>query len=173
MDEKIKLIKTVLLDVDGVLTDGTIILGKNEELKFFNAHDSMAICYARKAGLKVGIITGRKSEAVEKRAEELKMDFLYQDYKRKLEALNEIIKNECMDYRNVCYVGDDIIDIPLFRNVGFSATVNDAPDIVKSEADYISPRPGGRGAVRDIIDYILMTKGIYDSTIKAMLEEWE
>ncbi|MGA1870447.1 MAG: KdsC family phosphatase [bacterium] len=172
MDEKIKPIKIVLLDVDGVLTDGTIVLGKNEELKFFNAHDGMAISYVRKVGIKVGIITGRTSEAVKKRAEELHMDFLYQDCKRKLDTLNKILHNEGMEYQHVCFIGDDIIDIPLLKNVGFAATVDDAPDIVKSHADYVSPRPGGRGAVRDVLDYILKTQGTYDTAINALLEEW-
>lgn len=157
------------MDVDGVLTDGRIILGKNEELKFFNAHDGMGITLAKKSGMKIGIITSRTSKAVERRAEELEMDYIIQGNKNKLESLNKILKVENIDYQNVCYIGDDIIDIPLLRKVGFSATVNDAPEYVKSEASYISDKPGGRGAVRDIIEYILKCKGCLNSTIEDMI----
>ena len=157
------------MDVDGVLTDGRIILGKNEELKFFNVHDGMGITLAKKSGMKIGIITSRTSKAVERRAEELEMDYIIQGNKNKLESLNKILKVENIDYQNVCYIGDDIIDIPLLRKVGFSATVNDAPEYVKSEASYISDKLGGRGAVRDIIEYILKCKGCLNSTIEHMI----
>ena len=157
------------MDVDGVLTDGRIILGKNEELKFFNVHDGMGITLAKKSGMKIGIITSRTSKAVERRAEELEMDYIIQGNKNKLESLNKILKVENIDYQNVCYIGDDITDIPLLRKVGFSATVDDAPEYVKSEASYISDKPGGRGAVRDIIEYILKRKGCLNSTIEDMI----
>jgi 3-deoxy-D-manno-octulosonate 8-phosphate phosphatase (KDO 8-P phosphatase) len=165
-------IKLIVMDVDGVLTDGRIILGKEEELKFFGVRDGMGITIAKRSGLKVGIITSRTSEAVERRAKELKMDYIIQGCENKLETLNEILKIENLGYQNVCYIGDDIIDIPLFRKVGFSATVNDAPDIVKSEVSYVSNKAGGRGAVRDIIEYVLKCKGILNSTIDAMISDW-
>ena len=160
------------MDVDGVLTDGRIVLGKNDELKFFNIHDGMGITIAKRSGMKVGIITGRTSEAVEKRAKELKMDHIFQGSENKLKSLDEIIENENMDYQNVCYIGDDIVDIPLFKKVGFSATVNDAPEYVKSEVSYISNKFGGRGAVRDIIEYILKCNGTLNSVIEEMVNDW-
>lgn len=160
------------MDVDGVLTDGRIILGKKDELKFFNVHDGMGITIAKRSGLKVGIITSRISDAVERRAEELNMDYIIQSSKNKLRSLNEIMKIENIDYKNVCYIGDDIIDIPVFRKVGFSATVNDAPDNIKSAVSYVSSKSGGRGAVRDIIEYVLKCKGILNFTIDAMICEW-
>lgn len=165
-------IKLILMDVDGVLTDGRIILGNNEELKFFDVHDGMGVTIARKSGLKVGIITGRRSKAVEKRGEELKFDLIIQGEEKKLKKLKEILVSEKLDYREVCYIGDDIIDIPLFRKVGFSATVNDAPENVKSEVDFISNKPGGKGAVREIIEHILKSKGILNSTIESMIKNW-
>jgi 3-deoxy-D-manno-octulosonate 8-phosphate phosphatase (KDO 8-P phosphatase) len=164
-------IKLIIMDVDGVLTDGRIILGKEEELKFFDVRDGMGITIAKRSGLKVGIITSRTSEAVERRANELKMDYIIQGCENKLETLNEILKIENLGYQNVCYIGDDIIDISLFRKVGFSATVNDALDIVKSEVSYVSNKSGGRGAVRDIIEYVLKCKGILNSTIEAMISD--
>ena len=172
MNDNMQQIKLIIMDVDGVLTDGRIILGKEEELKFFDVRDGMGIAIAKRSVLKVGIITSRTSEAVERRAKELKMDYIIQGCENKLETLNEIIEIENLGYQNVCYIGDDIIDIPLFRKAGFSATVNDAPDIVKSEVSYVSNKPGGRGAVRDIIEYVLKRKGILNSTMEAMISDW-
>ena len=172
MVDKLQQIKLIIMDVDGVLTDGRIVLGKEEELKFFDVRDGMGITIAKRSGLKVGIITGRTSEAVERRAKELKMDYIIQGSKNKLKSLDEIIKIENIYYQNVCYIGDDIIDIPLFRKVGFSATVNDAPEYVKSEVFYVSNKLGGRGAVRDIIEYILKGKEILNSLIEDMINDW-
>lgn len=160
------------MDVDGVLTDGRIILGKGEELKSFDVHDGMGLSIAKKAGLRLGIITGRSSEAVERRAKELDIDVLLQGSKNKLRSLQEIMKKEYLNYQQICYIGDDIIDLPLFKIVGFSATVADAPDSIKSQVSYIATKPGGRGAVREIIEYILTSKGILQSTIDALLLDW-
>ena len=172
MKKDLQQIKLIIMDVDGVLTDGRIVLGKDDELKFFDVRDGMGITLAKRIGMKVGIITSRTSEVVEKRAKELKMDYIFQGSENKLKSLNEIIENENMDYQNVCYIGDDIVDIPLFRRVGFSATVNDAPEYVKSEVSYISNKLGGRGAVREIIEYILDYNGTLNSMIEEMVNDW-
>ncbi|MEW6606098.1 MAG: HAD-IIIA family hydrolase [bacterium] len=172
MEEKTKDIKLILMDVDGVLTDGRIILGEKEELKFFDIKDGMGITLAKKAGLKVGVITGRTSKAVEKRGKELKMDYVIQEKINKLEAVEEILKKEKLDYKNIAYIGDDIIDISLFRKVGFSATVNDAPEYIKSEVSYVANKNGGRGAVREIIEYILKNQGVLQLTIDKIIEAW-
>ncbi|MEW6619471.1 MAG: HAD-IIIA family hydrolase [bacterium] len=172
MEEKTKDIKLILMDVDGVLTDGRIILGENEELKFFDIKDGMGITLAKKAGLKVGVITGRTSKAVEKRGKELKMDYVIQEKINKLEAVEEILKKEKLDYKNIAYIGDDIIDISLFRKVGFSATVNDAPEYIKSEVSYVANKNGGRGAVREIIEYILKNQGVLQLTIDKSIKAW-
>lgn len=172
MNEKVKDIKLILMDVDGVLTDGKIILGKNEELKFFDIKDGMGITLAKKAGLKIGVVTGRTSKAVERRGKELHMDYVIQGKKNKIKAVEEILKKEKLDYKNICYIGDDIIDIALFRKVGFSATVNEAPEYVKSEVNYISSKKGGRGAVREIIEYILKEKRLLKSTVDIIIEDW-
>ena len=160
------------MDVDGVLTDGRIVLGNDDELKFFDVRDGMGITLAKRSGMKVGIITSRTSEAVEKRAKELNMDYIFQGNEIKLKSLDEIIESENMDYQNICYIGDDIVDIPLFRKVGFSATVNDAPEYVKSEVSYVSNKLGGRGAVRDIIEYILKCNGTLNAIIEEMVNDW-
>ena len=165
-------IKLLLMDVDGVLTDGRVILGKDEELKFFHIHDGMGITMARKAGLKVGIITGRSSKCVDRRAKELKMDFVVQGCETKLKALGKILDSEELGFENVCYIGDDLNDIPVLEKVGFSATVNNAPSIVKSKVHFVSKRKGGKGAVREIIEYVLGTQGKLDLVVEEMLDSW-
>ena len=172
MNKKLDKIKFIAMDVDGVLTDGRIILGKQEELKFFDIKDGMGISIAIKSGIKTAIITGRISDAVKKRAKELNIKYVVQGSKNKIKALEKVFKNEKLELENVCYIGDDIIDIPLFRKVGFSATVKDASVHVKSEVDYISKKSGGRGGVRDIIEYILNNKGILNQTIEAKIKDW-
>jgi 3-deoxy-D-manno-octulosonate 8-phosphate phosphatase (KDO 8-P phosphatase) len=172
MNKKIKDIKIILMDVDGVLTDGRIVLGKEEELKFFHIKDGQGIGLAKRSGLKVGIITGRKSKAVERRGKELKIDYISQGSNYKLDAVDKIIKAEKIDYKNVCYIGDDLVDVPVFKKVGFSATVNDASDYIKSLVSYVSSKSGGKGAVREIIEYILKERGVLDSTVNDIIKEW-
>jgi len=172
MKKNMKDIRLLLMDVDGVLTDGRVVLGEKEELKFFDIRDGIGIALAKKSGFKVGVITGRMSKAVERRGQELKMDYVIQGCKDKLKSLDEILKKEKMSYQNVCFIGDDIIDIPIFRKIGFSATVNDAPDYVKSEVTFISNKNGGRGAVREIIEFVLKSKGTLKLTIEEMINDW-
>lgn len=159
------------MDVDGVLTDGRIVLGENEELKFFDVHDGMGIALAKRAGLKVGFITSRSSTAVERRAKELDVDYICQGCQNKLAYLEEIIKKENINHQNVCFIGDDINDIPLLRKVGLPTTVHDAPDYIKKEATYVSSKPGGKGAVREIIEHILKLNGRLDTTIEDLVRE--
>jgi 3-deoxy-D-manno-octulosonate 8-phosphate phosphatase (KDO 8-P phosphatase) len=172
MESNLDQITMLVFDVDGVLTDGRIILGEKEELKFFNIYDGMGISIAKKGGFKIGIITGRRSEAVLRRARELNIDYVIQGSKKKLDSLKEIMEIEKLGFQNICYVGDDIIDVPVFRKVGFSATVCNAPEYIKSEVSYVSQKSGGNGAVRDIIEYILQRKGVLNSLIDEMIEEW-
>lgn len=165
----LSIVQAIIMDVDGVLTDGKIILGEgNVELKSFHARDGMAINIARKCGMKVGFITSRASEAVKRRGEELKIDYLFQGVKDKLSKLVEISRSEKIPLENICYIGDDINDIPILRRVGFSATVSDAPDEVKSCAAYVSRNHGGNEAVRDIIQYILSKQGKWRKTINGL-----
>lgn len=167
-------IRAIIMDVDGVLTDGMIILGSgNAELKSFHTRDGMAIIIAHRCGIKIGFITGRTSEVVQRRSEELQIDYLFQGTRDKLSKLIEISLSENMNLENICYIGDDIIDIPILKRVGFSATVLDAPDEVKSCVSYVSKNRGGREAVRDIIRHILVHQGKWNETIDSMIKEWE
>lgn len=173
-NKDLKKIKAILMDVDGVLTDGKIFYGDIKEemvdirIKAFYVRDGMAINVAQQAGLKIGFITGRSSFAAEKRAAELKINYLFQNAKNKLDIVKQICKNENLTLDEICYIGDDLIDIPAMHDVGFSATVNDAPVEVKQHAHFISEKNGGTGAVWDIIKFILRSQGKWFSTINEM-----
>lgn len=164
----------IIMDVDGVLTDGKIILGSgNAEFKAFNVRDGMAIDIARKCGMKIGFMTSRTSEVVGKRGKELKIDYLFQGVRNKLSKLMEISSSENIPLEKICYIGDDIGDIPVLKRVGFAATVSDAPEEVKSRVSYVSKNKGGMEAVRDIIQYILTAQNKWTETIESMIREWE
>lgn len=192
-----KKIKLVLLDVDGVMTDGTIFLfpapsgAKQEvgahvareadsggyaiqsdvllEAKGFNAHDGTAMSLARLAGLKTGIITKRISEAVRLRARDLKVDHVYQGAADKLSCFYEIIDKEGLEPEQVAFVGDDIIDLPVMRAVGLAIAVSNAREDVKDEAHVITDHRGGDGAVRDAIEYILKAQGKHEQCVNAYI----
>lgn len=149
-------IKLIVLDVDGVLTDGRLFIGSDgEEYKAFHTQDGMGISLAHYAGIKTAIITGRKSEAVTKRAQELKINYVYQGIHEKMEVLEDIIQDLQIELNEVCYIGDDINDLPILQKVGFPAAPNNAVEIVKEHVQYVAKLSGGEGAVREIIDSLL------------------
>lgn len=164
MQEQLKKIKLLLLDVDGILTDGRIIYANDgQEIKAFDVKDGHGLKLVQRAGIRVGIITGRQSQIVIKRAEELGIEFLYQGCRDKLEPYQEILEKSGLVDEQVAYVGDDVVDLPVLTRVGFSATVCDAVEDVKPYVHYIAERPGGRGAVREICDLILKQSGRWQS----------
>lgn len=149
----------VVLDVDGVLTDGSIILGSDEtEFKRFNVHDGYGIFRARRKGLLFSIISGRVSKVTTIRASRLEIADVYQGDEDKLTVFQQIKKKYKLEYDEVCFIGDDEFDLPLLRKVGFSATPADAMIRVRDEVDYITEVDGGRGAVREVLDLILEAK---------------
>jgi 3-deoxy-D-manno-octulosonate 8-phosphate phosphatase (KDO 8-P phosphatase) len=153
---KLKKIKAIFLDVDGVLTDGTIIYGSDGvEMKIFDIKDGFGITNAINNGIRVGIITGRKSDLVKRRAAELGIVDLYQGSIDKVTPFEEIKKIYSLEASEIAYVGDDILDLPLLRKVGFSAAPSNAVREVRTKVDYVSKALGGQGAVREIIDLIL------------------
>lgn len=161
MREKAKKIKMILFDVDGVMTDGGIILGNQGiELKKFHVQDGMGFTLAKKAGLMLGILTGRYSDLVTKRATELNADEIYQGVFNKLTAYKDILTKHGLSDEEVAYVGDDILDIPVLRRVGLKFAVANAAEEVKDMADYVTHKKGGEGAVREVIDLILELKDI-------------
>ncbi|MCX5865023.1 MAG: 3-deoxy-manno-octulosonate-8-phosphatase KdsC [Deltaproteobacteria bacterium] len=155
-----KEIRLLLLDVDGVLTDGSIVYGNSgTELKTFNIKDGFGIRLLREAGVEVGIITARRSEAVERRAQDLKLAHLYQGVGNKIEAFSEILTAQKLIPQQVAYMGDDWLDLPLLSRVGLAVTVADAVAEVKAVAHYVTRREGGKGAVRELCELIIEAKG--------------
>ena len=193
-DERARKIKLMLFDVDGVMTDGTIFLfpapgggaghGTHErreqmadaggfgiashdviEAKGFNAHDGTGFSLARLGGLKTGIITKRISETVALRARDLKIEHVYQGQQDKAAAFYEILEKTGLRADEVCYVGDDVIDLPVMRLCGLAIAVKNSRDEVIRESHYVTPHEGGKGAVRDAIEYVLREQGKLEQVI--------
>ncbi len=165
-------IKLVLMDVDGTMTDGSVTLlsqtdGTALEIKTFDAHDGQGLTLAQTAGLHTGCITGRESAALLRRAHEMKMDFIYMKQPVKMPAYEEILAKAGLSDSAVAYVGDDLPDIPLMRRVGLAVAVGNAVPEVKQAAHYTTKALAGHGAVREAIELILKSKGIW----KAMIDK--
>ena len=163
-------IKLLLLDVDGTMTDGGVLLlsqpdGSALEMKKFDAHDGQGLTLAHTAGLKTGCITGRESAALLRRAHEMKMDYIYMKIALKMPAYEEILAKAGVQDAEVAFVGDDLPDIPLLKRAGLAVAVGDAVADVKKIAHYTTKAHGGRGAVREAIELILKSKGIWDELI--------
>ena len=172
MNSELNRIKLLLLDVDGVKTDGRIIyLNDGGEAKAFDVKDGHGLKLIQRAGIRVGIITGRQSEVVARRAAELGIEIVYQGAKDKLQPFLEIIKELGLEPFEVAYVGDDVVDLPVMRQVGFSATVADAVDDIKPYVDLVTSRPGGRGAVREVCDLLLKQSGRWSSVTSRYFED--
>jgi 3-deoxy-D-manno-octulosonate 8-phosphate phosphatase (KDO 8-P phosphatase) len=162
-----KKIKMILMDTDGVLTEGKIIFfSGGGEAKAFDVKDGVGIKLAQRVGIKTGIITGRSSEAVTRRAQELGIDELCQGAREKLISYEEIISKHSLKDEEVCFIGDDIIDIPVLKRVGFPVAVADAHKDILSFTAYQTDLKGGQGAVREVIDFIIRAQGKWDQLIK-------
>jgi 3-deoxy-D-manno-octulosonate 8-phosphate phosphatase (KDO 8-P phosphatase) len=165
-------VKILLLDVDGVLTDGTITYTQGGgESKSFNTKDGLGIRLLQRAGIETGLITARSSEAVTRRAEDLGLTHVYQKAGTKLEVFEKILAELDITPEQVAYMGDDWLDIPLLIRVGFAATVADAVPEVKKLVHYVATRPGGRGAVREVCDLILEANGKTEQLLATYLEQ--
>jgi 3-deoxy-D-manno-octulosonate 8-phosphate phosphatase (KDO 8-P phosphatase) len=174
-EDRARKIKVIIFDVDGVLTDGQIFVipdanGKGVEAKGFAAHDGLGISLARLGGLRVGIITKRQSQTVAIRAHDLKLEFVYQGQHHKLSAMNDIIARAGITVDELAYVGDDIVDLPILRVCGLAIATANARAQVKSACHYITPNPGGQGAGRDAIDFILQAQGSLARVIEQYLD---
>ena len=153
-------IELLVLDVDGVLTDGSIIINADgSESKSFSLLDGHGIRMWRRAGLKVAFLSGRETEATKYRAEQLKVDYCLQGCHFKLPALKKLLEEVGLSPEKVACVGDDLLDLPVIKYVGFGAAVANAVDEVKDIADFVTKRAGGCGAVREVIEYILKNTG--------------
>ncbi len=158
-----KRVELLLLDVDGILTDGAIILtGSGEEIKVFSVLDGMGIKLLQKIGVEVGIVSSRNSKVVEHRGRELGIEIIVQGELDKLTAVESILKQKGLTFESVAYMGDDWVDIPLLRRTGLAITVPNAWPPVKEYAHYITLREGGKGAVREVCELIIRAKGKWE-----------
>jgi 3-deoxy-D-manno-octulosonate 8-phosphate phosphatase (KDO 8-P phosphatase) len=182
-EDRARRIKVLIFDVDGVLTDGQLFfLPENNgqpgpdgnrtglEFKGFTAHDGLGITLARLGGLRVGIITKRESATVAIRAQDLKLEFVYQGQSNKMDAVNKILTRAGISIEELAYVGDDVVDLPVMRACGLSIATANARIQAKAASHYITPNSGGHGAGRDAIDFILTAQGKLDAAIEAFLD---
>ena len=175
-EARAKKIKILIFDVDGVLTDGQIFVipnseGKGIEAKGFAAHDGLGITLGRLGGLRIGIITKRNSQTVAIRARDLKLEFVYQGQAHKMAAIRDILAKTGFTLDQLCYVGDDIIDLPVMRQCGLAIATANARQQVKDAAHHVTSHPGGHGAGRDAIDFILSAQGSLERVIEQYLDE--
>ncbi len=168
--KKAEKVKILLLDVDGILTDGRIIItSSGEEIKHFNVIDGMGIKLLQKAGVEVGIISSRFSLVTEHRAKELGITLLYQGKLEKLAVYEKILKEKRLKDEEVAYMGDDWIDLPILKRAGLAISVPNAWFPVNDYVDYITKHPGGYGAVREVCDLILKAKGKWEELLHSYL----
>ncbi len=167
VDERAKKIRLLMLDVDGVMTNGKIIINSNGiETKIFDVRDGHGIKMLMREGIDVIIITGRESEIVNMRAKELGIREVYQKVLKKIDKYEEILREKNLKDEDVCYIGDDLVDLPILRRVGFAIAVADSIDDIKRYVHYITKRRGGDGAVREVTELILKSQNRWDEVVK-------
>lgn len=161
--------KLILTDIDGVWTDGGMYYDQNNnELKKFHTYDSAGILFCRMNGIKTGIITGEETEIVERRAKKLKVDFLVQGSSNKLKMVNEICRENSFSLNDIAYLGDDLNDVEILRNAGFSACPSSAPWYIKEIVDKVMVTPGGNGVFREFVEYILERNNKLNETLRQL-----
>lgn len=174
VNERAARVKLLLMDVDGVMTDGTLWnvpdgQGGFAETKGFDSQDGIALQWLSWHGIKTGVISGRVSPATEIRAKQCKMSYIYQGHIEKIPILEEIMADAKVAPEEIGYIGDDLTDVVIFRRVGFAVAVNNARPEVKAAAHHITEAKGGQGAVREVVEGILQAKGIWEQ----LLEKYE
>ena len=171
LKKRAKRIRVLLMDVDGTMTDGSVTLlsqadGTALEIKTFDAHDGQGVTLAHTAGLRTGCITGRESSALLRRAQEMKMEFVYMKQSIKMPAYEDVLRKAEVSDDEVAFVGDDLPDIPLLRRVGLAVAVGDGVGEVKEVAHYTTRALAGHGAIREAVELILRSKGIWEEMIE-------
>ena len=169
--EKAKKLKLLILDVDGVLTDGKLFFDNvGNEYKSFHARDGHGIKLLRQTGVEVAVISGRKSNSVALRMQSLGIEHVYQGHEDKRAAFNELIEKIGITPEQAAHVGDDLLDLPIMMRVGLAIAVDDANFAVKQRADWCTSLPGGHGAVREVCDFIMQAQGRFDDVVDAYLK---
>jgi 3-deoxy-D-manno-octulosonate 8-phosphate phosphatase (KDO 8-P phosphatase) len=159
LSEKAKKVKLLLLDVDGVLTDGRIIYdSRGRDMKFFDVHDGLGVYALRKAGIKTILITAKGSRAIRPRARDMQVEAVFENISPKTAIIGRILKKYKIDIDEICFVGDDLVDLCLMKRVGLPIAVFNACPEIKQAASYITLREGGRGAVREVAELILKSQ---------------
>ena len=168
--ERAGVLKLMIFDVDGVLTDGTLYLGDSgEEIKAFNTLDGHGLKMLRESGVAVAILTARRSRVVELRAKELGIELLRQGAQDKRAAFDEMLHGQRIEAEAAGYMGDDVVDLPVLRRCGFAASVPGAPEAVQARVHYVAAAPGGRGAVREVCEFIMRAQGTFERALEAYL----
>ena len=162
---RLKRVRILLCDVDGVLTDATVFIGGGHELKRFNIQDGLGLVLLRRAGLKVGWVSSRPSRATELRADELKIDFLVQQKNGKVAAVEGILARTGFTWAQVCYLGDDVVDLGVLKRAGLAVTVPNGVDEARVVAHYVTKAGGGHGAVREVVEMILKAQNKWGGLI--------
>ncbi len=165
--ERAEKITTLIVDVDGVLSDGSIIYAAHgDELKCFDVQDGAGLVFWNRVGLKAAIVTGRRSNLVKRRAKEMRVDYLEMGALNKLPAYEKIVRKWKLKDEEICAIGDDLMELPILRRVGLAVAVPNAVGEVKRQAHCVTERPGGRGAVRELIDALLKINGRWDEIMR-------
>lgn len=172
LDLRLANVRLFLCDVDGVLTDGSIFIGANREVKQFNIQDGLGLVLLRRAGIKIGWVSSRPSPATTLRARELKIHFLVQQRDRlgKVAAIEKILAREKLSWKEVCYMGDDIVDLGPLAKAGVGVAVANAVAEAKAGADSVTRAAGGHGAVREVVEMILKAQGKWESIVAGYRE---
>ena len=167
LTEKIKKIKLLILDVDGVLTDGRIIYdSKGRDSKFFDVHDGLGVYLLRRSGIKTILITAKGSKTIKPRARDMRVEEYYEDVFPKTKVLDKILNKHNVSKEEICFIGDDLVDLSIMKAVGFPVAVANASQDIKAAAGYVTQKSGGRGAVRETAELILKTQGKWDEAIR-------
>ncbi|MFA6218058.1 MAG: HAD-IIIA family hydrolase [Candidatus Omnitrophota bacterium] len=165
--EKAKKIKVLLLDVDGVLTDGRIIYDSyGKEMKFFDVHDGLGVALLRKMGIRTILVTAKGSRALKPRARDMQVKAVFENVSPKTKILKKVLRKFRVTCAELCFVGDDLVDLCLMKRVGFPVAVNNAVAEIKKAASYVTSRPGGRGAVREVAELILKSQDKWEGALK-------
>ncbi len=172
LKQKLRNIKLLILDADGVLTDGKIYYGSyGDEVKAFDVKDGLGLSLWKRSGKISCILTAKKSPLLKRRAKDVKIFKVYQNVYRKIDVYRKLKKKFKLVDSEICYIGDDLIDIGVLKEAGFSVTVPGVPSEVKDFANYITDNPGGSGAVREVIELILKEQGLWDNLVQDLISD--